>query len=335
MWKSFILIFMSATTGWANEAVDLSLTEKAVKLLQIENVQRLKKSLLHAETLLKEKDQELEALKIERDQEVKTLQVELENTKSSHATQVADMKASHATRVADMKSNHSTQVADMISSHAEELEEQRSSLQEEIDKSWTLVDFMMEVVKKSKGAAKTREELVNTQSTMLGQLKEEVAECKENIGDSLKMTRDIQEVIQGQQGTIEDLKSALVMESSLNATFHEIKEANLLKSNCDIPSYINAITNALSTQQSQIELLKKSVCNESNVADVLKTINKDASRAAEVVGAQCGNWTILEQCQDVLEKQSSSLDLLRTLASEKVNIAKGTTDPRVEFIFPK
>merc|ERR1712012_1377728 len=31
-----------------------------------------------------------------------------------------------------------------------------------------------------------------------------------------------------------------------------------------------------------------------------------------------GNWGILEECQDVLEKQSSSLDLLRTLASERV-----------------
>merc|ERR1712004_782612 len=31
-----------------------------------------------------------------------------------------------------------------------------------------------------------------------------------------------------------------------------------------------------------------------------------------------GNWGILEKCQDVLEKQSSSLDLLRTLASERV-----------------
>ena len=151
MWRSFILLFISATTGWANEAVDLSVTEKAVQLLQIENVQRLKKSLFQAETLLNDKDQELEALKLERDQEVKTLQVELENTKSNlstqmsdlqsrHATEVAAMKASHATEVAIMKSNHSTQVADMKSSHAEELEEQRSSLQEEMDKSWTLVD---------------------------------------------------------------------------------------------------------------------------------------------------------------------------------------------------
>jgi len=346
MWRSFILLLISATTGWANEAVDLSLAEKAVKLLQIENVQRLKKSLHQTETLLKEKDQELEALKVESDQVVKTLQVELENTKSSHATQMADlqskhatqvaaMKASHATEVANMKSNHSAQVADMISSHAEKLEEQRKSLQEEIDKSWTLVDFMMEVVKKSKEAAKTREELVNSQATMLVQLKEEVAECKENIEDSLKMARDSQEVIQAQQGTIEDLKSALVMESSLNATFHEIKEANLLKSNCDTPAYINVITKALSTQQGEIELLKKSVSDESNVADVLKTINKDASRAAEVVGAQCGNWTLLEQCQDVLEKQSSSLDLLRTLASERVtrdNSLRFKQDPEGHII---
>merc|ERR1712038_830698 len=205
------------------------------------------------------------------------------------------MKSDYSTQVADMKSSHDSEMANTKSRLAEDMEKQRSSLQEEIDKSWTLVDYMMEVVKKSKEAAQAREELVNSQATMLGQLKAEVAECKENIGDSLKMARDSQEVIQAQQGTIEDLKSALVMESSLNETFHEIKEANLLKSDCDIPAYINVITKALSTQQGEIELLKKSLSDESNVADVLKTINKDASRAAEVVGAQCGNWTILDQ----------------------------------------
>merc|ERR1712200_303372 len=103
---------------------------------------------------------------------------------------------------ADLKSAHDTQMANTKTRLAEDMEEQRSSLQEEIDKSWTLVDFMMEVVKKSKEAAKTREELVNTQTTMLRQLKAEVAECKENIGESLKMAGDIQGVIQGQQGTI-------------------------------------------------------------------------------------------------------------------------------------
>ena len=54
-----------------------------------------------------------------------------------------------------------------------------------IEKSWTLVKFMMKVLNKSQGAAKAREELVMTQAAMLKQLKEEVSECKESIGDSL------------------------------------------------------------------------------------------------------------------------------------------------------
>jgi len=306
MWRSFILIFTSATTGWANEAVDLSLTEKAVKLLQIENVQKLKKSLLQAETLLKEKDQELEDLKLEKNQEIKTLQVELENTKSSHANQVADLKSAHDTQMANTKSRL-----------AKELEKQRSSLQEEIDKSWTLVDFMMEVVKKSKGAAKTREELVNSQATMLMQLKAEVAECKENIGDSLKMVRDSQKVIQGQQSTIEDLKSVIVDESSLNAAYQKIRNTD-----CDIPGYFKAtfttFTSTMSTQQEEIENLKEAIAGENTVADLLVGINNTATRGAEIVHTEHGNWGILEQFQDVLEKQSSSLDLLRTLASERV-----------------
>jgi len=306
MWRSFILLLISATTGWANEAVDLSLAEKAVKLLQIENVQRLKKSLHQTETLLKEKDQELEALKVESDQVVKTLQVELENTKSSHATQMADLKSAHDTQMANTKSRL-----------AEEMEKQRSSLQEEIDKSWTLVDFMMEVVKKSKEAAKTREELVNSQAIMLGQLKEEVAECKENIGDSLKMVRDSKVVIMGQQNTIEDLKSVVLEESSLIAAYQ-----NISNTDCEIPGYYEAtfttFTTTLSTQQEEIENLKEALAGKNNVADLLIRIKNTATRGAEIVMAEHDNWGILEQCQDVLEKQSSSLDLLRTLASERV-----------------
>merc|ERR1719474_2046793 len=227
------------------------------------------------------------------------------------------MKSNYSTQVADLKSAHDTQLADMKSSHGEELEKQRSSLQEEIDKSWTLVDFMMEVVKKSKGAAKTREELVNSQSTMLGQLKAEVAECKENIGESLKMVRDSQKVIQGQQSTIEDLKSVIIDESSLNAAYQKIRNTD-----CDIPGYFKATfttyTTSLSTQQEEIENLKEAIAGENTVADLLVGINNTATRGAEIVHTEQGNWGILEQFQDVLEKQSSSLDLLRTLASERV-----------------
>merc|ERR1712212_68995 len=191
-------------------------------------------------------------------------------------------------------------------------------LEGKLEKSWTLVKFMLKVVKKSQEAAKAREELLVTQAAMLKQLKVEVADCKANIADSLKLVSDSQEVIQGQRETIEDLKSIVLEESSLNATYQEIKEAKSLKTNCDVPTYIEDITKALSTQEKEIELLKQTVAGEDNVADLLTGISKGIVQGATIVSGQPGNRDVVEQCQDVLEKQSSSLDLLKTLASERV-----------------
>ena len=123
-----------------------------------------------------------------REQEVQTTKAELEKTKRDHATRIQRIK---------------------------------SRWQNDVEKSWTLVSFMMKVLKKVQGAAKAREELVVTQAAMLKQLKVELDKYKENIGD-------------------------------------------------------------------------------------------------EVVRADEQNWGVLEQCQDVLRKQSSSLDLLKTIASERV-----------------
>merc|ERR1711936_738564 len=280
MWQTLYLLFLSSTMVSAHEAVDLFLTDEAIKLLQVDNIQNLEKNLL-----------DVKALKAEREQEVEALKAELESTKGAHAAQMAELK----------------------SSHAEELEKQRSTLQGKIDKSWTLVGFMMKVLKKSNGAAKAREKLMGTQAAMLSQLKAELAECKENIGESLKMVRDSQEVIQGQRETIEDLESVVVEESSLNAAYQKIRDAD-----CDLPRYLASITTTLSTQQEEIQNLKKAVSRGNTVVDLLAGINNATNRGAEIVAAVHGNWGILEECQDVLEKQSSSLDLLRTLASERV-----------------
>jgi len=280
MWKTLYLLFLSSTMVSAHEAVDLFLTDEAIKLLQVDNIQNLEKNLL-----------DVKALKAEREQEVEALKAELESTKGAHAAQMAELK----------------------SSHAEELEKQRSTLQGKIDKSWTLVGFMMKVLEKSNGAARAREELMGTQAAMLSQVKAELAECKENIGESLKMVRDSQEVIQGQRETIKDLESVIVEESSLNAAYQKIREAD-----CDLPRYLASITRTLSTQQEEIQNLKKAVSTKNTVVDLLAGINNATNRGAGIVTAVQGNWGILEECQDVLEKQSSSLDLLRTLVSEKV-----------------
>merc|ERR1712117_30948 len=107
------------------------------------------------------------------------------------------------------------------------------------------------------------------------------------------------------------------MGSSLIAAYQKIKNTD-----CDIPGYFKAtfttFTSTMSTQQEEIENLKEAIAGENTVADLLVGINNTATRGSEIVHTEHGNWGILEQFQDVLEKQSSSLDLLRTLASERV-----------------
>merc|ERR1711963_840306 len=103
------------------------------------------------------------------------------------------------------------------------------------------------------------------------------------------------------------------MGSSLNAAYQKIRDAD-----CDLPGYLASITTTLSTQQEEIQNLKRAVSRGNTVVDLLAGINNATNRGAEIVTAVQGNWGILKECQDVLEKQSSSLDLLRTLASERV-----------------
>merc|ERR1712061_102679 len=184
MWRFVLLLFMSSLLTKANAAEDLLLTEEAIELLQGDNVQRLEESLRLAETKLKQ-----------REQDVQTMKTELENSTRAHATQIQEMMSGHAdelekqerlaetsfrekeqqiqttkAELENTKRAHATQIQQMRSRHAKELENQESTLQEKVEKSWTLVRFMMKVLKKSHGAAKAREELVVTQAAMLKQL---------------------------------------------------------------------------------------------------------------------------------------------------------------------
>merc|ERR1712012_494513 len=118
-------------------------------------------------------------------------------------------------------------------------------------------------------------------------------ECKENIRDNLKMVRDSHAVIQVQKDTIEDLKSVVSKESSLNAAYQQMRDAD-----CD---YLAPIITTISTQREEIENLKKAVFGEQTVTNLPNDISNAANSGAAIVTTQQhDNWGILEECQDVL-----------------------------------
>ena len=110
--------------------------------------------------------------------------LEVEATRSKHQDEIDTMKL----ELEDIKEAHAIQIDEIKSAHNEELKMMESSLQNKIEKSWTLVNFMMKVLKKSEGLMKSREELILTQAAKLRQEETKVTES--------------QKVIQGQRKNI-------------------------------------------------------------------------------------------------------------------------------------
>jgi len=306
--------------------VELENTQKAHALAMEEamsthqgEIQALRSELESAQTFHAEEIVEMrltnqnKILAMERESEKiqKAHALEIEETQSRQKKEIDTMKM----ELEDIKQAHALQINETRSAHSEEMKQTESLLEEKLQKSWILSTFMMKVLKKSEVLMKSREELILTQAVRLKEEANLTIECMEEGEESLRIINESQKVIQSQRETIEDLKKVVIEESSLNTTYHEIKEANLLKTNCDIPPFLTAITKALTTQQLEIEELKAAVAGENNVAELLTGINKEVTGRTRIEQAEAGNWEGLTRCQEVLQEQSSSLDLLKTLAS--------------------
>ena len=301
----------------ANKAYALEMEEATST--HLDEIQAIRSELGSAQTA---HALEIEEIRSTHQDKIKTMKLESEKIQKAQALQIEETRSKHQEEIdtmklelEDTKQAHAIQIDETRSIHNEELKTMESSMQKKIEKSWTLVNFMMKVLKKSEELMKSREEMILTQAAKLEQEETKMIVCTEKAEERLRMMNERQKDIQGQRKTIEGLKNVVTEESSLNVTYHEIKEANLLKTNCDIPPFLTAITKALTTQQLEIEELKEAVAGENNVADLLTGISKEIADRAGREEAEEGNWEILRRCQEVLHKQSSSLDLLKTLAS--------------------
>jgi hypothetical protein len=116
-------------------------------------------------------------------------------------------------------------------------------------------------------------------------------------------------------------------ETNLNGTTIDEKSKDPLESKCDLPEYLQAVTAALNTQQVEISNLKLFKDGEQKIDAHLENISRDIQNQSRIVNAMDQNWDLLLTCQTMVEKQSATISLMRTLASYAVN---NTTDFRYE-----
>jgi len=125
-------------------------------------------------------------------------------------------------------------------------------------------------------------------------------------------------VIEAQERAIDELRKIITEDSKLTDTYRELAAVDLIKTNCDIPPYLSAMADSLNSQQEEISELKAVLQEEDSVKILLSNITTEMDALNEVTQATEGNQEVLGKCQELLRKQSSGLNILRTLASHTV-----------------
>merc|ERR1719222_1765202 len=147
----------------------------------------------------------------------------------------------------------------------------------------------------------------------------EVADFTQMTENTFRMMNTSNSVIEAQEKTITELRKLVTEDSKLTDKYSELKEVNLLETNCDIPPYLTAMANYLNLQQEEISGLKAVLQEEDSVKILLSNITAEMESLNKVIQAAGEKEEVLGKCQELLRKQSSGLNILRrTLTSQAV-----------------
>merc|ERR1719391_770865 len=154
---------------------------------------------------------------------------------------------------------------------------------------------------------KSKEELVVAQAAKIKEMEKQVANFSRTTEDTARMMNTSQRVIEAQEKTIDELRKIVTEDSKLTDMYRELTTLDLLKTNCDIPPYLTAMAESLSSQQEEISKLKAVLQEEDSVKILLSNITTEMDALNEVIQATDVNQEVLGKCQELLKKQASGL----------------------------
>merc|ERR1719500_2598561 len=213
-----------------------------------------------------------------------------------------------------------SEAVQLLSTHTVERLEQQVLVKENAlkEKENEVESLKLELEKKQE-EMESKEELIVTQAAKIEEMEKQVADFTQMTEDTLRMMNSSQSVIEAQEKTITELRKLVTEDSKLTDKYNELKEVNLLETNCDIPPYLVAMADSLNMQQEEISELKAVLQEEDSVKILLSNITAEMESLNEAIQAAGENQKVLGKCQELMRKQSSGLDILRrTLTSQAV-----------------
>jgi len=156
---------------------------------------------------------------------------------------------------------------------------------------------------------------VVAQAARIEEMEKQVADFSQTV----RMINTSQSVIEAQEKTIDELRKIVTEDSKLTETYRELKEVNLLKTNCDVTPYLTIMADSLNSQHEEISELKAVLQEEDRVNILLSNITTEMESLNEAIQATGENVEVLGKCQQLSREQSSGLNILRSLVSHAVS----------------
>jgi len=276
-----------------------NIIEEAVKVLQIEYIDRMKLEIDNLHLQNEKKSQEI--LKME--QKDRTSSALIEKMKLDHEAEITRMKEKFDEEIGGIKEEHEKEVIKLKSI----ILENETKCARKLSAKDTLTQYIMNVLKDSDSLIKFWQNIVKSQAHEISKL--------EKYHEMEKILIKKQNIIETQSENIKDLEEIIANSNNLTESYEKLEKLDPSKSNCEIPPWMTTLTEALASQRKEIKTLTGYFEDKKEVEEQMLTLANIIGKTNMTITESMDTIKLSRNFEETMDKQSNSLNLLRDLLS--------------------
>ena len=170
-----------------------------------------------------------------------------------------------------------------------------------------LLEYVFSVLQESEELMQLWKNTINTQAQEINENNERMEECL-----SIKNVMiQSQETIRTQSTNINRLELIVITHENLTKSYGNLAKQDLAKNDCEVAPWMSTLSKALTTQKKEIDTLEQYFDDKKGIEANLRNIENKILSLCNSDKLESTN--LVEKYQELIEKQSKSLSMLRRL----------------------
>eukprot|EP00092_Neocalanus_flemingeri_P087846 GFUD01110919.1.p1 GENE.GFUD01110919.1~~GFUD01110919.1.p1 ORF type:complete len:650 (-),score=161.53 GFUD01110919.1:50-1999(-) len=311
---------VTSTASSSSLSVPKTLLRETIELLQVETITNLQKEI---QDLKEERDQNEIQKKVlqQRDSKQATLIEKLQRETIEESSRLRKEYEDNLQQVIKEHENNKTRIIQENENNIQKINQQNMINEKVLNKKLSgktiLISYMMSVLKKSEEMMQTRQDIIEAQANEMKEKLDKYEECQSRTIDLLKIISESNETIHKQADNMARLQNIIKIDKNLTRLYDKIEKNDPSKNNCDLTTWMKSLTEAYAEQQEKISALTLFLEGNVSIEDSLKSIETDILKIRQTDKAE--KRTMITKYQELVQKQSKSILMLRKLISYTVN----------------